>query len=57
MKKCGVLALLSVFGIVVFGQSHISGKLVDDTTRDPLNFASVAVYWSNDSSLVSGNIS
>ncbi|MEM9340632.1 MAG: TonB-dependent receptor [Bacteroidota bacterium] len=50
------LFLCSSFFSVV-AQSSISGSLLDETTHHPLGFASVALYFSKDSTLVSGSIS
>ncbi|GAA0880361.1 hypothetical protein GCM10009119_33310 [Algoriphagus jejuensis] len=45
-----------VFTFSSFGQGQIFGKLTDRTSGDPLEFASVAVFRTGDSTLVTGGI-
>jgi outer membrane receptor protein involved in Fe transport len=53
--------LLSCFAIVSFGQVNgsyeITGVVVDSASKQPIEYASVAVYKKKDSLLVSGSIS
>ena len=52
-----LIAFLFFFGAVwSFGQSQIRGKVLDEQSQAPLEFASVAVYKTQDSSLVEGSI-
>lgn len=56
MKKL-FLVLLSVLGTnLLQAQSNISGIIKDYTNNEAIEFVSIGVYSSNDSSLVGGNI-
>ncbi|WP_026965931.1 TonB-dependent receptor domain-containing protein [Algoriphagus terrigena] len=48
------LGFASVF--CSYGQSQIRGKVLDELTRSPIEFASAALYQSGDSTLVEGGI-
>ncbi|MDH5398473.1 MAG: TonB-dependent receptor family protein [Cyclobacteriaceae bacterium] len=50
------LAFMAPFS-VLFAQSSLSGKLMDMTTDQPIEYASMALYMEKDSSLVNGTVS
>jgi iron complex outermembrane receptor protein len=51
-----ILLFFSLAPIVSQGQSELRGKVVDAQSQIPLEFASVAVYKTQDSTLVEGSI-
>lgn len=55
MKRL-LLVLLCFYVESVFGQSIIKGRLVDESSKAPLEYASVAIYLQSDSSLVTGTV-
>lgn len=56
MRLLVILFLLVTSSFGSFGQSQIRGKVLDEQSQAPLEFASVAVYKTLDSSLVEGSI-
>ena len=50
---------LAFFGLTIisYGQATIRGKLIDEINEQPVEYASVALYLANDSSLVTGGVS
>jgi len=56
MKRLFFLPLLMVVNIVYAQHSSITGHVSDAHTKESIEYASVAVYSANDSSLVSGVI-
>jgi len=56
MRFALVLIFFGVLAFSSFGQSQIRGKVLDQLSQAPLEFASVAVYQIGDSALVEGSI-
>ncbi len=57
MKGPFILFFLFLITSFVFGQSIIKGKLVDNSEKSPIEFASVALYDISDSTLIAGVVS
>ncbi|MBV7440042.1 carboxypeptidase-like regulatory domain-containing protein [Weeksellaceae bacterium TAE3-ERU29] len=55
MKKYVFLLFLSVNGINVFAQQHITGKVINSSTQTPIEFVNVLLFQ-NDSIPVTGTI-
>lgn len=56
MKFLLVFCFLLGFSVWTYGQSELRGRVVDELSQVPLEFASVAIYKTQDSSLVEGSI-
>lgn len=56
MRLILILGIFFTFPSWVYSQSEIKGKVVDELGQTELEFASVALYQSMDSSLVEGSI-
>ena len=60
MKKLVLLIMISLISICAFGQhaitGSVSGRVVDNSDSTPFIEATVAIYNSVDSSLVSGSV-
>ncbi|MDH5603723.1 MAG: outer membrane beta-barrel protein, partial [Cyclobacteriaceae bacterium] len=44
------------FSTALFAQASLTGRLIDNTDEQPIEYASIALYQSNDSTLVNGTV-
>jgi iron complex outermembrane recepter protein len=51
-----LLLVYSLWSFSVLAQGQISGKIIDQSTKEPLEFASIAIYSQEDSTLLDGGI-
>ncbi|PZX48307.1 TonB-dependent receptor domain-containing protein [Algoriphagus chordae] len=56
MNRLFLLLFLSLFYETAFSQTSIKGKLIDRSENSPLEYASVAIFQTKDSALVSGAV-
>src|SRR5688572_19751666 len=65
MRFCGTAYLIKSFILSLFfyfsavqlsAQGVVKGKVLDSLSSDPLSFASVRIFQSNDKKLIGGNI-
>ncbi len=56
-KKASIFLILTLIGVGTYAQrGSVSGHIIDSMTKESLQYASVAIYKSSDSSLVAGVI-
>lgn len=56
LRNLFFLTLFLSFGAANAANSHIQGRVTDATTDEPLEFASVALYHTNNNQLITGSI-
>jgi len=56
MKALSILFTLGLFSQIAFSQGQLSGVVKDKSSQKPIEFASVALYKSSDSTLLNGGI-
>lgn len=56
MKALSILFTLVLFSQIAFSQGQVSGVVKDKSSQKPIEFASVALYKSSDSTLLNGGI-
>ncbi|WP_425638253.1 TonB-dependent receptor domain-containing protein [Algoriphagus yeomjeoni] len=56
MNKLSFLLFIIVLGGPAFSQTGVKGKLIDQAENSPLEYASVAIYQTKDSLLISGAV-
>ena len=56
MKALSILFTLGLFSQIAFSQGQVSGVVKDKSSQKPIEFASVALYKSSDSTLLNGGI-
>lgn len=57
MKKTIITALLAIACAQLFAQGNIKGKLIDTTGKKPLGFATVTIFKSSDTTLITYRLS
>jgi hypothetical protein len=57
MKKTIITALLSIICLQLFAQGSIKGKLMDTVSKKPLGFATVTIFKSPDTTLITYRLS